>query len=240
MAEGGAFARRAPVRTASEDRRTRIAALVMATSDAAAEVTRTRDRRSRVPVAVFSVAAAAAVAVFVWRARLEPAQYAIAWPVLPVAQVAHANTPAVARETAPLVAHESTPTAATVSTPASPVKPRSATPSSHVFAGSEERGQDAGMTRDQVTLPPPPAVPVTAFQRGWIALRGAHYAEAIAAFDQATEPTVAEDAAYWAAIASARAGDRADAARRMTAFVAKFPGSTRISDARTLLARLAP
>jgi TolA-binding protein len=120
------------------------------------------------------------------------------------------------------------------------VKPRSATPSSRVFAGSEERRQDAGLTRDQVTLPPPPPVPVTAFQRGWIALRDAHYAEAIAAFDQATEPAVAEDAAYWAAIASARAGDFAAAARRMTAFVAKFPGSTRISDARTMLVRLAP
>lgn len=249
MAEIGAFARRAPVRTPGEDRKARIAALVMASADAAADVPA---RRSRMPVAMVAVIAGAAVAVFVWQARPEPAQYALAWPVLQVPPRAHVAAPPSARETAPVVVpapapvHASRPggepDATAVATSGPSGRPRAAAPSWRVFAGSQEHAEDPGMTREQITLVPPPRPPVVAppFERGWTALREAHYADAIAAFDQASEPAVAEDAAYWAAIASARAGDRPGAVRRLTAFVAKFPGSARITDARSLLARLAP
>jgi TolA-binding protein len=78
-----------------------------------------------------------------------------------------------------------------------------------------------------------------AFEQGWAALRASQYAEAIAAFDRARDPVVAEDAAFWAAIASSRAGDRASAARRLRDFMTRFPGSTRSDAARQALARLA-
>jgi hypothetical protein len=77
-----------------------------------------------------------------------------------------------------------------------------------------------------------------AFQDGWTALRAGDDRDAIAAFDRATDPAIAEDAAYWAAIAAERAGDREEAARRLRAFVARFPGSARVDDAKAALDRL--
>jgi hypothetical protein len=79
-----------------------------------------------------------------------------------------------------------------------------------------------------------------AFERGWAALRLGHYADAIAAFDQADDPGVVEDAAYWAAIACARAGHRTEAARRLRGFLARFPTAARVEAARGALAQLAP
>ena len=74
--------------------------------------------------------------------------------------------------------------------------------------------------------------PVAAFRAGWEALRAARYADAIAAFDRATDPAVAEDASFWAAIAAQRAGQADDARKRLDLFLATFPDSPRAEDAR--------
>jgi TolA-binding protein len=83
-----------------------------------------------------------------------------------------------------------------------------------------------------------PTTSLAAFRQGWEALRDKRYAEAIAAFDRATDPVVAEDAAFWAAIASERAGYRDDAATRLRAFIARFPASLRIETAHAALDRV--
>ena len=77
-----------------------------------------------------------------------------------------------------------------------------------------------------------------AFREGWTALRASKYADAIAAFDRASDPAVAEDAQYWAAVASEREGDKAEARRRFGEFVKRFPTSPRADAAGAALARL--
>lgn len=79
-----------------------------------------------------------------------------------------------------------------------------------------------------------------AFRTGWEALRAGQYAEAATAFDRATDEVVAEDAAFWAAIATERAGDRQGAAQRLRAFLERFPGSPRADAARSALDRVTP
>lgn len=117
-----------------------------------------------------------------------------------------------------------------------------------VFAGTAEvtaHGRRRVVDEGEVWVPSKHAVaPVAstgfdAFRGGWQALREARYAEAIAAFDRATDPGVAEDAAFWAAIACERAGQLDDAARRLQAFVDKFPASPRQEAARAALLRVA-
>jgi TolA-binding protein len=76
---------------------------------------------------------------------------------------------------------------------------------------------------------------VDAFRIGWEALHAGRHADAIAAFDRATDPRVREDASYWAAVAAARAGDEQDARRRLRAFLAAFPSSPRAAEARAAL-----
>lgn len=120
-----------------------------------------------------------------------------------------------------------------------------------VFAGSAEVTIDgrrhvieAGMVweRDQAThdAEQARAESLAAFRDGWTALRAGRNADAIVAFDRATDPTIAEDAVYWAAIASERAGDQVDALRRYRDLLARFPQSARATDARTAVDRLAP
>jgi TolA-binding protein len=46
---------------------------------------------------------------------------------------------------------------------------------------------------------------------------------------------VQEDAAYWAAVAASRAGDREAAHRRFADFLVRFPGSPRVVAARRAL-----
>ncbi|MEO8703809.1 MAG: hypothetical protein ABI867_27410 [Kofleriaceae bacterium] len=115
-----------------------------------------------------------------------------------------------------------------------------------VTVGDRRRTIGAGMVWDRdstelhsagaaPTAPPDAAVvddaSALAFREGWTALRSGNHAAAITAFDRAvaldrgTDPVVAEDAAYWAAIASERSGDRAGAAKRFTDFVVRFPRS---------------
>jgi hypothetical protein len=95
-------------------------------------------------------------------------------------------------------------------------------------------------------IDPTPVVPTSSVERslaefrtGWTALRGGFNADAVAAFDRATDPVVAEDALYWAAVASERAGDREGALRRYRAFVDRFASSPRVETARASIKRLA-
>jgi TolA-binding protein len=83
--------------------------------------------------------------------------------------------------------------------------------------------------------PPARSAAVDAFRIGWEALSAGRHADAIAAFDRATDPRVREDASYWAAVAAARAGDDQDARRRLRAFLAAFPSSPRAAEARAAL-----
>ncbi|HEY4182064.1 MAG TPA: tetratricopeptide repeat protein [Kofleriaceae bacterium] len=81
---------------------------------------------------------------------------------------------------------------------------------------------------------------VDAFHRGWTALQAKSYADAIAAFDEATDPAVAEDASFWAATAAARAGDSEEARRRLRIFVATYPESPHADSARAELSTPLP
>lgn len=119
-----------------------------------------------------------------------------------------------------------------------------------VFAGSVELVDadtrtviTAGVIWQRPAPPPPaearPAPDPEAFREGWQALRQDRHADAIAAFDRATGEAVVEDATFWAAVAAERAGDRADAARRYTEFLARFPRSPHAARARDALRRVA-
>ena len=79
---------------------------------------------------------------------------------------------------------------------------------------------------------------LAAFREGWTALRTGNHQAAIEAFDRATDPVVAEDATYWAANATERAGDRQGAAKRYADFVARFPASPRAAAAEAAIVRL--
>jgi hypothetical protein len=81
---------------------------------------------------------------------------------------------------------------------------------------------------------------LAAFRTGWEALRAGDNAAAIAAFDQATDEVVAEDALYWSAIASERLHDDTGAVKRYRALIEKFPKSPRVAAAEAAIARLAP
>jgi hypothetical protein len=112
-----------------------------------------------------------------------------------------------------------------------------------VFGGSAEisqQGTHVVVSRGELWRAPDPDTGWRAFGAGWTLLRAEHYAEAIKAFDQARDPAVAEDAAYWAAVAAMRAGDHDDAAKRLRAFLAAFPSSARADDVRKALADLNP
>ncbi|MGE0403607.1 MAG: FecR domain-containing protein [Kofleriaceae bacterium] len=96
---------------------------------------------------------------------------------------------------------------------------------------------EAGMVWER---PATPADSSSVFQEGWAALREGRNADAIAAFDLAVDPMVAEDALYWGAIASERNNDPAGARQRYELLVEKFPKSPRAKKAKKALARLAP
>jgi hypothetical protein len=122
----------------------------------------------------------------------------------------------------------------------------------HVFAGTAEvsaNGRSQVIDAGDVWMRDPerPQVPATqakvgdslaAFRIGWEQLREHHYPQAIAAFDRAIDPVVAEDAAFWAAIASERVGDNDGAATRLRAFLERFPTSPRAEAARVALERV--
>lgn len=99
------------------------------------------------------------------------------------------------------------------------------TPSRHVLV-EPETTWFSEPTREQLS--------VRAFRDGWIALRDGRNAVAIGLFDRATDRAVAEDAAYWAAVAAVRAGDPS-AAHRLAEFVRRFPSSPRAGQATRFL-----
>jgi len=112
-----------------------------------------------------------------------------------------------------------------------------------VFAGSAEVTAHGKLTVVEagIVWVPDAIGPREAFREfrvGWSALRDGNLRPAIAAFDRARDPVVAEDATYWAAVAAERAGDRDDAARRFAGFVELFPASPRAESAKLALVRV--
>jgi hypothetical protein len=91
--------------------------------------------------------------------------------------------------------------------------------------------------------PPPPAPGKSegqkAFDDGWTALRAERFDEAAGAFARAAATgagtRVAEDASYWQAVALARAGQSAVAARAFESFLGLYPSSTRAGEASAML-----
>jgi len=113
--------------------------------------------------------------------------------------------------------------------------------SAHAFAGSVERTSpesSALITAGEVWTPAPPEASLAAFRVGWQALHDNRNAEALAAFERASDPVIAEESSFWAAIAAQRAGDREGAVQRFKAFLDAYPRSTRADAARTALAKL--
>jgi hypothetical protein len=88
---------------------------------------------------------------------------------------------------------------------------------------------------------PPAARPelrsLSTFRQAWLSLRDGHNHEAIALFDASTDTAVAEEALYWSAIASKRAGDDAGASERLQRLAQRFPDSPYASQVRALLAK---
>ncbi|MBA3463555.1 MAG: hypothetical protein H0T46_26600 [Deltaproteobacteria bacterium] len=114
----------------------------------------------------------------------------------------------------------------------------------HVFAGSAEVTVGGKkVTVEQGTIWDRNGAredSLAAFRTGWELLRSGDNAGALGAFDQATDDVIAEDAAYWAAIAAERMGNNADALSRFRAFVTRFPKSPRAESATSSIARLSP
>jgi tetratricopeptide (TPR) repeat protein len=113
--------------------------------------------------------------------------------------------------------------------------------SAHAFAGSVERTSPeskAIISAGEVWTPAPPAAALAAFRAGWSALHEGRNADALAAFERASDPVIAEEAAFWAAVAAQRADDREGAAQRFRAFLDAYPQSTRADAARAALHQL--
>lgn len=113
--------------------------------------------------------------------------------------------------------------------------------SAHAFAGSVERTSPeskAVISAGEVWTPAPPAASLAAFRAGWSALHEGRNADALAAFERASDPVIAEEAAFWAAVAAQRASDRDGAAQRFRAFLDAYPQSTRADAARAALQQL--
>jgi hypothetical protein len=114
--------------------------------------------------------------------------------------------------------------------------------SASALAGSIER--TAGDVRETIAAgsswspAPSPRTSLAAFRAGWQALHDGRNIDALRAFQLATDPVVAEDATFWAAVALDRAGSTDEARARYELFLAHFPESTRAEAARAALARL--
>ncbi|HEY4182773.1 MAG TPA: tetratricopeptide repeat protein [Kofleriaceae bacterium] len=111
-----------------------------------------------------------------------------------------------------------------------------------VFAGSVEvtYGDKTQLVDegDVWTRPSAADDSLVAFRAGWNALRAGDNAKAVALFDSARDEVVAEDAMYWAAVASERNGDPHGALARYRQLLQRFPQSTRAKEARAAIERL--
>jgi TolA-binding protein len=78
-----------------------------------------------------------------------------------------------------------------------------------------------------------------AYQAGVAALKKKDFTQAIALFSQAAsttkEPSLAEDASFWNTVALLQAGQTGAAQKSLQAFIARFPGSSRVGESRVAL-----
>lgn len=253
-----ALARRLPVPSLPSARRSELAAEVMAHSDVVAARGRSRW------VVVAGALAAAALAIVIARRPVAPEAVVLAVPASTeasqptVALAEHERAPDPVVATAELVrisdgelaidARDRAPitvvvgdTRVVVRAKATIVARDGVIVSARVFAGSAEiatAGRVLVIEAGDVWTRPSSDDSLRAFRTGWEALRGRQYREAIAQFDRAIDDVVAEDAAFWAAIAAERAGDLAAARQRLRRFLEKFPASPRVESARSALERV--
>ncbi len=86
---------------------------------------------------------------------------------------------------------------------------------------------------------PAPGARDAAFEEGWLALKGGEHGRAVMAFERAAAMAagdpLAEDAAYWRAVALARGARRAEAISALTVFVDEHGSSPRAGEAAALL-----
>jgi len=141
------------------------------------------------------------------------------------------------------------PATATATTAASPAPPAPPAPR----RGRSPRREVAELppvaeppTPEPVAAPtpePPPPRPARhpaqqAFDDGWAALRRGDFDRAAAAFEPAARGgagAIAEDAAFWRAVALARAGRVAAAAQALDTFLISFPASAHAAEASAML-----
>ncbi|HEY0252818.1 MAG TPA: tetratricopeptide repeat protein [Kofleriaceae bacterium] len=112
--------------------------------------------------------------------------------------------------------------------------------SAHSFAGSIERSSPeskAMIQSGEEWAPTPREAALAAFRIGWRALHEGRNGDALAAFERASDPVVAEESAFWAAVAAQRAGNHEEAMQRFRVFLDAYPQSTRAEAARAGLAQ---
>ena len=208
---------RLPVPKLDADRRRALAAEVLARADLHDD---TRRGPSFVPYAIAAVLAAAAFVLLLGRdehglgARIEERAIVTVEPI--------------EAAPAPVVETPARPPVVVVPSPSPPPPPPK--PTRQVFGATGDH-QNQAIDRETRDLDGA----VAAFHEGWVALHAKRYADAIAAFDRATDPAVVEDATFWAAIAAQRAGNIDEARKRLADFLARFPDSPRADRAREVL-----
>ena len=230
------------------DRRRALAAEVMARADLHDDVREVSSRTRRVAIGGVvlggvALAAAALLALFVHdegaasspgmargaSAVVDPRADAVARTATSNAATSNAATSNAATSNASTASNTSTASTAPIDVGprVEPARKPKVDGSRQVFGATTDRHGQA-IERDLLVE----QSPVVAFRAGWEALRARRYDDAISAFDRATDPAVAEDAAFWAAIAAQRAGRSDDARKRLDAFLAEFPDSPRAESAR--------
>jgi hypothetical protein len=259
------LAQRLPWKPLSEDHRRRLAAEVMAQADVA-DVAVVRSRRRGWAVAA-ALVAAAALAMFVGTRREigthAPAVSATESPELVetsghwsaasespppatpelrgVVQLHDGELTIDTREREAVTIVTGTTRVTITGSRATVVARRGVIVTTRVFAGTAEI-REAGQTRiveaGEIWTPSPAKSSLQSFRAGYELLRDGKFEEAIEELDSATDPVVLEDAQFWAAIAYERLGKKAEAAERLEAFMAAFPASPRLDDARSALERV--
>ncbi|HUS31638.1 MAG TPA: hypothetical protein VMZ53_24205 [Kofleriaceae bacterium] len=258
------LAKRLPWKPLSEEHRRRLAAEVMAQADVA--VVRSR-RRGWAIAAVVAAAAAVALVVGLRRdvathaptiaagespesvetsgrstsALESPPAPAVAPEIHGVVQLHDGELTIDTRQREPVTVVTGGTRVTITSSRATVVARRGVIITAQVFAGTAEI-TEAGHTRiveaGEVWTPSPAATSLQSFRAGYELLRDGKYDDAVRVLDLATDPVVLEDATFWAAIACERAGNKAEAARRLEAFMTAFPASPRLDDARSALERV--
>jgi len=218
-----------PAPALSAQRRAALAAEVMARADLHDDTHALANVWPRRIAIAGAIALAAAVALLVMP-RDRPLSSRLTRIERVPAPIAVAPAPARSPVEAPVAVHEEitpVPVPAPHEEPPPRADDRRVDGARQVF-GATTAKQGASVDRETLVED----APLAAFRIGWEALRERRFTDAIAAFDRATDPAVAEDATFWAAIAAQRAGDIADARKRLDGFLTRFPDSPRADDAR--------